>query len=422
MGNTSQTGTTSHLKKTEDNSKQNAQIYEEILRLLSLLCTDDQFPLCIFRQGTDASSHYHIIEVVLSPTKSEEFLILLVKLIWNNRTNIPRHEITKLFYDCCMFDLKQALTEDVTTFQTSMLDNQCFSALTNSIGTNATSDIEQEQFYQWVRAQFPTLFYNFEMWLRKHSTLSKNNKTSQEASASNRSLMKMNNILNPTWVWLLTHNIPIVYLSVDNSCTTLLDRMSSVLYDRMWNHLYDSHRDGSSLNRFQHHIFGYKAPIIILFEISNGYLFCLCCDEEFKESPKHFGGIQACLYQLKPVFKLIIGRNQNFLIKGPNIIFMNTKLRGLSAPGLFIGRDLAHTFLNIDGDFFNVKHLNGEGRLAAIDVWGVGGRKSTEEQSSMRQWENTQVEKSRKVKRSYEEEEAILNMAGIVTRHEQEQL
>ncbi|CAF4925096.1 unnamed protein product [Rotaria sp. Silwood1] len=417
MGNTSQSRTTSSSKKTEDNSKQNTEIYEEILRLLSLLCTDDQFPLCIFRQGTDISSHYRIIETVLSSTKSEDFSILLVKLIWNDRMSIPRHEITKLFHDCCIFDLKQALTEDMTIFQTIILDDQCFSALTNSIETNnTTSDIEQEKFYQWIRIQFPTLFYIFEMWLRKHSTLSKSNKTSQEASASasNRSLMKMNNILNPTLVWLLTHNIPNLYLSADNSCTTLLDRMSSVLYDQMWDHLYNSHHDGSSLNRFQHHIFGYKAPIIILFEISNGYLFCLCCDEEFKESPKHYGGIQACLFQLKPTFKLVI--------EGPNIIFMNTKLRGLSAPGLFIGRDLAHTFLNIDGDFFNVKHLNGEGRLVAIDVWGVGGRKSAEEQNSMRQWENRQVEKSSKVKRSYEEEEAILNMAGIVTRHDQEQL
>jgi hypothetical protein len=77
---------------------------------------------------------------------------------------------------------------------------------------------------------------------------------------------------------------------------------------------------------------------------------------------------------------------------------MNTKLRGVSALGLFIGRDHTHTFLNIDEDFFNVKHIHGEGRLAAIDVWGVGGKKCAEEQDSMRQWENRQVEKSRKVK------------------------
>ncbi len=93
-------------------------------------------------------------------------------------------DVTKLFRDCCMFDLKQALTDNVKTFQTSMLDNECFSALTNSIGTTTTSEIEQEQFYRWERVQFPTLFYGFEMWLRKNSTLSKDSSISPGAAAS----------------------------------------------------------------------------------------------------------------------------------------------------------------------------------------------------------------------------------------------
>ena len=87
-----------------------------------------------------------------------------------------------------------------------------------------------------------------------------------------------------------------------------------------------------------------------------------------------------------------------YFLEGPNIIFMNTKLRGVSALGLFIGRDHTHTFLSIDGDFFNAKHLHGEGRVTAIDVWGAGGKKSADEQDTMRQWEGKQVEKSRKVK------------------------
>ena len=77
---------------------------------------------------------------------------------------------------------------------------------------------------------------------------------------------------------------------------------------------------------------------------------------------------------------------------------MNTKLRGVSELGLFIGRDRTRPFLNLDGDFFNAKHLNGEGRVVAIDVWGVGGKASAEEQDNMRQWEDRQIEKSRKVK------------------------
>ena len=76
---------------------------------------------------------------------------------------------------------------------------------------------------------------------------------------------------------------------------------------------------------------------------------------------------------------------------------MNTKLRSVSSLGLSIGRDAAHTYLSIDEDFFNVKHLNGAGRLVAIDVWGTGGKQSADAQSDMRQWEDRQVEKSRKV-------------------------
>ena len=41
--------------------------------------------------------------------------------------------------------------------------------------------------------------------------------------------MPMNNILNSTWIWLLTHHLPISYLSADNTCTNLSERMSSVL-------------------------------------------------------------------------------------------------------------------------------------------------------------------------------------------------
>ena len=39
----------------------------------------------------------------------------------------------------------------------------------------------------------------------------------------------MNNILNPTWTWLLSHQLSIQYLSSDNTCTNLFERMSSIL-------------------------------------------------------------------------------------------------------------------------------------------------------------------------------------------------
>jgi hypothetical protein len=48
----------------------------------------------------------------------------------------------------------------------------------------------------------------------------------------------MNNILNPTLVWLLTHHLPMLYLSADNSCTNLFERMTSVLVNLFFFHVY----------------------------------------------------------------------------------------------------------------------------------------------------------------------------------------
>jgi hypothetical protein len=39
-----------------------------------------------------------------------------------------------------------------------------------------------------------------------------------------------------------------------------------------------------------------------------------------------------------------------YFLESSNIIFMNTKLRGVLAFGLFIGHDHTHTFLSIDAD------------------------------------------------------------------------
>lgn len=92
-------------------------------------------------------------------------------------------EVTRLFRDCCMFDLQQALNDDAKKLEINTLDNQCFSALTNNIEPNTATVIEQAQFYNWVRVQFPTLFYGLELWLRKNVTLTKRSTATSEASA-----------------------------------------------------------------------------------------------------------------------------------------------------------------------------------------------------------------------------------------------
>lgn len=80
-----------------------------------------------------------------------------------------------------MFDLKQALIDDKDKFNNNILDNECFSALAKNV-ESTTNEIGQEQFFNWVRVNFPTLFYGLELWLRKSSILTKTHNPSAETS------------------------------------------------------------------------------------------------------------------------------------------------------------------------------------------------------------------------------------------------
>lgn len=79
-----------------------------------------------------------------------------------------------------MFDLKQALNENKKTLDIGSLDNGCFSALTVIVEPKTATELEEKQFHDWVRVQFPTLFYGLELWLRKHAIASKSNPASSE--------------------------------------------------------------------------------------------------------------------------------------------------------------------------------------------------------------------------------------------------
>ena len=91
-------------------------------------------------------------------------------------------EMTKLFRDCCIFDLKQALNDSAKKVDVSSLDGECFSALIATVEPKSATDLEEKQFYDWVRVQFPTLFYGLELWLRKHTMLAKTSTASAESS------------------------------------------------------------------------------------------------------------------------------------------------------------------------------------------------------------------------------------------------
>jgi len=87
-----------------------------------------------------------------------------------------------------MFDLKQALLDNAKKLEISSLYDECFSALIAIVEPRTATELEEKQFYDWTRVQFPTLFYGLELWLRKNVTPPKNNPTASEQSNKVRSI------------------------------------------------------------------------------------------------------------------------------------------------------------------------------------------------------------------------------------------
>lgn len=72
-----------------------------------------------------------------------------------------------------------------------------------------------------------------------------------------------------------------------------------------WTVLYNSDEDGTSINRFQLHVFHYRGPTIMFIYAENGYSVCIGSETEWKESSKFWGGDDSILLQLQPEFRLV---------------------------------------------------------------------------------------------------------------------
>jgi len=69
--------------------------------------------------------------------------------------------------------------------------------------------------------------------------------------------------------------------------------------------LYNSELDGSSVNRFQFHVFNYRGPTLMFIYADNGYSICIGTEMEWKENSRFWGGEDTILLQLQPEFHLV---------------------------------------------------------------------------------------------------------------------
>ncbi|GLD93138.1 hypothetical protein PINS_up001730 [Pythium insidiosum] len=171
--------------------------------------------------------------------------------------------------------------------------------------------------------------------------------------------------------------------------------------------LYTNAQDGLSFNRLCHHILGYGGPTLLVVRSTDGDVFGLYGDTEWRETSKFYGSNGCFLFRVEPHLSIYrvsaSSANENYM-------YLNTK--GVALPrGLGMGGDTTafRLFLNEDFDetcYTSAKCLSFEpGRLTtknnfavdALEVWGCGGDDAIGRQRAYRKDTADMLDKMRKV-------------------------
>ncbi|TMW63390.1 hypothetical protein Poli38472_002331 [Pythium oligandrum] len=289
-------------------------------------------------------------------------------------------EVHQLLLACLLMTNAQIADEEPREL-VRMIKKLAESALPTTTG-DSTRQLSMDEFLRWSSAQLPLMFSAFTTWISKCFLDSL-----ARAAYNPPVLTHKSDILSKTQFGALS----LIY-------TPLQKRM-----DR----LYTNAKDGLSFNRLCYHILGYGGPTLIVIRDTDGDVFGMYCDTEWRETTKFYGGNGCFLFRVEPYINVyrVSASDAN-----ENYMYLNTK--GFALPkGIGMGGTLNgfRLFLNEDFDdncYSAAKCLSFEpGRLTkkdqfamdAIEVWGCGGDESLQRQGQVRKDTAEMLDKMRKV-------------------------
>lgn len=212
-------------------------------------------------------------------------------------------------------------------------------------------------------------------------------------------------LLHPVLVWFFAHTLPALYtkpkqVKLPSPVTTVgqclfdyhevltsLMKFSSTLE---WELLYSNSSHGSSINRFQHHVFSYRGPTAMIVKTDGDVMLCVAIDHEWRERVSRWGGDQCIVMQITPCFKIFEA--------GEKLIYFNLTTRGYPF-GLHVGRNPKSPVLEIDQDLCVAKVKKIPYKLEVLEIWGCADKEIREKQIEQKKWEMDQAEKHKKVNR-----------------------
>jgi hypothetical protein len=154
----------------------------------------------------------------------------------------------------------------------------------------------------------------------------------------------------------------------------LITKMSGTVCLRHWTPLYNSDQHGAGVNRFLHHVLGYKGPTLLFVravsetEDRRHYpTYCICSAVEWRESHLYWGSEDSMVIELQPNYRVVQ--------KGSKLLYLNTSIRGYPQ-GLRAGTDPRNPCVIIDQSFHEINFAGVPYRISSLEVWGCGDSKS----------------------------------------------
>ncbi|XP_045119651.1 uncharacterized protein LOC123509425 [Portunus trituberculatus] len=206
--------------------------------------------------------------------------------------------------------------------------------------------------------------------------------------------------LHPALIWLLTCSLPLLYTKPEKSKPhpsnnllldphVFIDKMVLAVSPTHWVPLYNSDEHGLSINRLQHHVFGYHGATLMFITTEGDNMFCVASDQEWRDSKHFWGGEHARCLHLTPEYKIIES--------GAKILYFNVTSRGFPT-GLQVGTDSTNRALTLDLNLTLVTYRKIPYKLQSVEVWGCSTSEVKEAQQELKKREVKDVESRRKVK------------------------
>ncbi|TYZ59138.1 hypothetical protein PybrP1_000063 [[Pythium] brassicae (nom. inval.)] len=253
----------------------------------------------------------------------------------------------------------------------------------SSGGAPATAhQLSCDEFVRWASAQFPLLYSIFVSWM---------------------SAKCFGAIARPSYhPPRLSHKSEILS-SAHFVCLSAVATPTQNALHR----LYTSSQDGLSFNRLSFHLLGYTGPTLVVIRDTDGAVFGMFCDSEWKESTRAYGGNGCFLFRFEPAISVY---RVTGAASSDGVMYLNSKgfalPRGLGMGGttsqfrLFLSEDLDESsYTTTKGLAFEGGRLSGRDNFTidALEVWGCGDDADVARQSAFRQDAAELITRARKV-------------------------